>query len=271
MTLTNRIYRSYLKSVVRLNVLAKSAAVRLTRLTGKSPVPIHPKHLIKTEANQHWYLSEIEPGSLVLDVGCGNGAHSLAAARRPAAVVGVDYNWNHLQTGRTLSVMQNKLTVTFLFGSVEQNLPFPNGCFDRVLLLDVIEHLVDRVSTLREIHRVLRPEGLLFVSAPNRETSWKRKLKSAGMFYYTDPDHKIEYTWEELQAELQAGGFETQGQPQLIVYDTPWAGLIDLTGGLSLSLYRRLSRWKARAVNQHPQETIGWRITCCQVGGYSDK
>jgi SAM-dependent methyltransferase len=144
-------------------------------------------------------------------------------------------------------------------------LPFPNGCFERVLLLDVIEHLVDRVGTLSEIHRVLRPDGLLFVAAPNRDTGWKRKLKSAGLFYYTDPDHKIEYTWQELQAELRAGGFEPQGQPQLIVYDTPWAGLIDLTGGLSLSLYRQLSRWKALTVNRYPQETIGWRITCGKI------
>lgn len=265
MTPAMQLYRTYLKGVVRLNVLAKSAAVRLTKLTGKSPMPIHPKHLIKTEANQHWYLTKIEPGSLVLDVGCGNGAHSLAAAGQAARVAGIDYNWNHLQMARRLSVMQKKENATFLFGSVEQTLPFPNGCFDRVLLLDVIEHLVDRVGTLREIYRVLRPEGMLFVSAPNRETSWKRKLKSVGLFYYTDPDHKIEYTWEELCTELRDGGFEPQGQPQPIVYDTPWAGLIDLTGGVSLSLYRRLSRWKALAVNRYPQETIGWRIACRKI------
>jgi SAM-dependent methyltransferase len=262
---TNQLYRAYLNGIVQFNALAKSAAVRLTRLTGKSPVPIHPKHLIKTEANQQWYLTKIEPGSRVLDVGCGNGAHSLAAAGQASRVVGIDYNWNHLLTGKRLSVMQNKANVAFLFGSVEQVLPFPNGCFERVLLLDVIEHLVDRVGTLSEIHRVLRPDGLLFVAAPNRDTGWKRKLKSAGLFYYTDPDHKIEYTWQELQAELRAGGFEPQGQPQLIVYDTPWAGLIDLTGGLSLSLYRQLSRWKALTVNRYPQETIGWRITCGKI------
>jgi SAM-dependent methyltransferase len=265
MKLTNRVYRAYLNGIVQFNAFAKSAAVRLTKLTGKSSVPIHPKHLIKTEANQHWYLADIVVGSLVLDVGCANGAHSLAAAAQAASVVGIDYNWKHLQTGKALSVRQHKANVAFLFGSVEQCLPFPNHYFDRVLLLDVIEHLVDRIGTLREIHRVLRPEGLLFVSAPNRDTSWKRRLKSAGLFYYTDPDHKVEYTLAELQAELQAGGFEVQGRPQAIVYDTPWAGLIDLTGGISLSLYRRLSRWKTMAVNRYPEETIGWRITCSKA------
>lgn len=252
--------QAYLRAVVRVNVLAKSAAVRLTRLTGKSHVPIHPKHLIKTEANQQWYLEGLEPGFWVLDVGCGNGAHSLWAAGRPVRVVGVDYNWGHLQTGRALSRAQGKANLSFLFGSVEQSLPFPDQCFDRVLLLDVIEHLYRRVEVLREIRRVLRPGGLLFVSAPNRNTSWKQKLKAAGLFYYTDPDHKIEYSWEELAAELAAGGFEAQGEPLTIVYDTPWAGLIDLSGGFSLGLYRWLSRWKGRMVERYPQETIGWRV-----------
>jgi 2-polyprenyl-3-methyl-5-hydroxy-6-metoxy-1,4-benzoquinol methylase len=258
----NPLYRAYLKGVVRLNVLAKSAAVRLTKLTGKSRVAIHPKHLIKTEANQQWYLQAITPGCRVLDVGCGNGAHALWAASRQARVVGIDYNWHHLKTGRVLTAEQKQDNLVFLYGRVEQQFPFKNHCFDRVLLLDVIEHLHQRINVLREINRVMRPGGLLFLSAPNRETSWKRKLKAAELFYYTDPDHKIEYAWAELQSELQAGGFELQGEPLPIVYDTAWAGLIDLSGGLSLSLYRRLSQWKSDMAQRYLQESIGWRIVC---------
>jgi 2-polyprenyl-3-methyl-5-hydroxy-6-metoxy-1,4-benzoquinol methylase len=259
---TKRLYQAYLKGVVRLNVLAKSAAVRLTKLTGKSRVAIHPKHLIKTEASQQWYLEGLTPGCRVLDVGCGNGSHALWAASCQASVVGIDYNWLHLKTGQVLSVEQKQNNVAFLYGSVEQRLPFTTHCFDRVLLLDVIEHLYRRIEVLREINRVLRPGGLLFLSAPNRETSWKRTLKRAGLFYFTDPDHKVEYTWEELQSELQVGGFKVQGAPLPIVYDTAWAGLIDVSGGLSLPLYRRLSQWKVEMAQRYPQESIGWRVVC---------
>jgi 2-polyprenyl-3-methyl-5-hydroxy-6-metoxy-1,4-benzoquinol methylase len=262
MTSTSQIYRTYLKGVVRLNALAKSAAVRLTKVTGKSRVAIHPKHLIKTGANQQWYLEGITAGCRVLDVGCGNGAHALWAASRQASVVGIDYNWLHLKTGRILGAEQKRNNLVFLYGSVEQRFPFRDQCFDRVLLLDVIEHLYGRVEVLREINRVLRPGGMLFLSAPNRETSWKQKLKAAELFYFTDPDHKIEYTWKELQSELKEGGFEPQGEPLPIVYDTPWAGLIDLSGGLSLSLYRRLSQWKMNMAQHYPQESIGWRVVC---------
>ena len=101
----------------------------------------------------------------------------------------------------------------------------------------------------------------MVVAAPNRSTSWKRRLRAAGLPYYTDPDHKVEYAWDELAEELCAGGFEPKGDPMPIVYDTPWAGLIDLTGGLWLGVYRRLAEWKTAAACRHPEETI-WRVVC---------
>lgn len=226
---------------------------------------MHPKHLINVDVEQHWYLEHVEPGMYVLDVGCGNGVHGIRVAGQGAIVVGMDYDLRHLQTGRALSAERGAQTISFLLGSAEQALPFEAGCFDVAMLLDVIEHLHKRVELLGEIHRVLRSGGTLLVSAPNRDTSWKRRLRAAGLFYYTDPDHKVEYTWDELRDELRAGGFEPMGEPMPIVYDTPWAALIDLTGGLSLELYRRLSRWKVDMARRYPQETIGWRVACRRV------
>ena len=44
-----------------------------------------------------------------------------------------------------------------------------------------------------------------------------------------------------------------------VVYDTPWAGLIDAVGGLSLGAYARLSRWKREAAVRHPAESTGFQ------------
>lgn len=260
--------RAYLQAVIHLNRLAKSAAVRLTRLTGKSRVPIHPKHLANLSQSR-WYLEYVEPGQPVLDVGCGHGIHTLRVAGRAGTTAGLDYNWHHLQMAKMLSNGLGTTAVTFLLGHVEQGLPFAGGAFQRVLLLDVIEHLHRRVELLREIYRVLRPEGLLLLSAPNSHTRWKQRLQAAGLFSYTDPDHKVEYCWDELVAELRAGGFEPRDQPTPIVYDTPWAGFIDLTGGLSLSLYRRLSEWKRQMAGRYPDDTTGWRVVCRKVASPS--
>jgi len=64
----------------------------------------------------------------------------------------------------------------------------------------------------------------------------------------------------EFLAELHAGGFEPAGPVMPVVYDTPWAGVIDALGGVSLRLYARLSRWKREAALARPGESTGFRV-----------
>lgn len=256
------IERVWLRAIQYLNVKLKSASMRLTRWTGKSSVYIHPKHLAGPDAGHHWFTEYLKPGDVVLDVGCGSGAHALRAARRCRLVVGFDYDGRQLAVSQRLAAERGIKNLRLLKASAETHLPFADGTFDQVLFLDVLEHLHRRQAALREIGRVLRDGGILFLAAPNRETSWKRRLEAAGLFHYSDPDHKIEYSREELEAELEESGFRVEGEFAPIVYDTPWAGLIDFVGGLSLSAYRRLSRWKREAAWRHPQESTGWRLRC---------
>jgi SAM-dependent methyltransferase len=155
--------------------------------------------------------------------------------------------------------------VAFVVANAEAPLPFARASFDKVLFLDVCEHLNRRAEVLREIERVLRPDGLMLVSAPNRENSWKRCLRAAGLPYYSDADHKIEYTLAELEAELSLGGFHVVGAPQPVVLETPFAGLIDFAGGISLGLYARLHRWKIEAARRNPSEATGWRVVCAKT------
>ena len=256
------IERVYLRAIQYLNTKLKSASMRLTRWTGKSSVYIHPKHLAGLEDGHHWYTEHLEPGDVVLDVGCGSGAHALRAAGRCRLVVGFDYDGCQLAIGQQLAAERGVENLRLSKASAEASLPFADSTFDKVLFLDVLEHLHQRQTALCEIRRVLSDGGILFLAAPNRETSWKRRLEASGLFHYSDPDHKIEYSREELEAELEEGGFRVEGEFVPIVYDTPWAGLIDFVGGLSLSAYRRLSRWKREAVRRHPHESTGWQVMC---------
>lgn len=254
--------RTYLRFVVWLNRKAKSAAVRLTRLTGKSKVSMHPKHLVAAGENQAWYLRHVPLGGRVLDIGSANGVHSRRAAQQASLVVGMEYLWRDLKLAQGLNHSSQLTNIAFLMNNVEHGLAVADDQFDLVMFLDVMEHLHQRVEILQEIRRVLRADGLLLISVPNRQTSWKARLQAVGLLYYTDPDHKIEYTWDELQTELRAGGFEPVGGPVPIVYDTPWAGLIDLVGGVSLTTYQWLLDWKTRKAKELPAEAIGWRVVC---------
>ena len=139
--------------------------------------------------------------------------------------------------------------------------PFRDRAFDVALFLDVIEHVVPRVAVLREIHRVLREGGRLLVSAPNRETRWRSTLRAAGLFSYSDPDHKIEYTLPELDAELARNGFRiVELHPS--VYDTPLIGIVDLVGGISLRGYARLTTLRRRLAERYPEENAGFYAVC---------
>ena len=242
-----------------LNRRGKAVAVRLVKYTGKSPDFIHPKHLVNAPWHE-WYVEHLSPADVVLDVGCANGAHTLKAAARCKRIVGFDYDVKQLSVARRTAHVQGLGNVHFFGWDVTRPFPFPDKTFDAALFLDVIEHLVPRVTVLREIHRVLKDNGRLMVSGPNRETSWRRRLRETGLFAFSDPDHKVEYSSAEFVAELAAGGFRVEGKLMPVVHDTPWAGLIDALGGLSLGLYARLARWKREAALRRPEESTGFRV-----------
>jgi SAM-dependent methyltransferase len=240
------------------NRRGKSVGVRLVKLTGKRPYAIHPKHLVDQPWHD-WYLPYLDRSQRVLDVGCSNGAHLVRAATRCGAIVGMDHDMAQLPIAARTIAEQGLANARVFAWDVTRPFPFRERAFDAVLFLDVIEHLEPRVAVLREIHRVLRDDGHLLVSGPNAQTRWRARLRAAGLFAYSDPDHKIEYTREAFLAELEAGGFALDGALMPVVLDTPWAGAIDAVGGLSLALYDRLSRWKREAALREPGESTGFR------------
>ena len=255
----NAARRLLVRGVDAVNRRGKSVGVRLVRLTAKAPYAIHPKHLVDQPWHD-WYVPYLTGRELVLDVGTSNGAHLVRAAARSRTIVGCDTDLVQLGHAAAAIVAARAGNARVFAGDVTGAFPFRDRCFDVILFLDVIEHLGPRVAVLREIHRVLREDGRLLVSAPNRQTRWRGTLRAAGLFAYSDPDHKVEYTRNEFLAELRTGGFEPDAEVMPVVLDTPWAGAIDAVGGLSLALYDRLTRWKREAVLRRPEESTGFRV-----------
>jgi len=178
-----------------------SLACRLTQWTGKSRYPIHPKHLVQIEPP--WYLEGIQAGDRVLALGCGNGQHVFKAAQKAKEVVGLDKDEKQLAIAQSLAEEKEVGKVKFLRADLEKGIKFKDNSFDKILALDVLEHLENRNQFLKEVKRLVKPGGLIFLAIPNRNTSWKKRQKRAGLNSYTDPDHKIEYSLGEIKKLLK--------------------------------------------------------------------
>jgi SAM-dependent methyltransferase len=252
------IVRALLWALWRLDTLGSILAPRIVRWTGKSAYPIHPKHFLDAPW-QKWYLAYIQPGDTVLDSGCGNAMHTLACARRCRWAIGVDVDARQLHIGQAQARDRSQTNLCLGQGDVDERWPFRDGCFDKVMLLDVLEHLDRREQALSEAWRVLKPDGQLLVSVPQSTTRWKMLRRSVGLPACADPDHRVEYTREEIVELVTQSGFECQAVEPVVV-DTWLAGLIDLAGGFAPGLYRLLAEWKRTQALRNPGESTGFRV-----------
>ncbi|HEX2078582.1 MAG TPA: class I SAM-dependent methyltransferase [Longimicrobium sp.] len=111
------------------------------------------------------YVPSFSPaGARVLDIGCGDAGVLIAFAERGSACAGIELDEKSLERGR-LRAEEHGVTVDLRKG-VAEALPWEDGAFDLVILDNVLEHVQDRPGTLREIHRVLKPNGLLYMVTP---------------------------------------------------------------------------------------------------------
>ncbi len=105
-------------------------------------------------------------GKAVLDAGSGEGYGTHLLAQTAAKVVGLDISSEAVENARAVYRRQN---LEYRVGSIHE-LPFPSGSFNVVVSFEVIEHVAEEVQEgfLREARRVLRSDGILVVSTPNK-------------------------------------------------------------------------------------------------------
>ena len=191
----------------------------------------HYPILYQVEETHWWYLgrrriirSLVEkirttlnnPDPKILDVGCGTGANlkMLAACGRAE---GVDISPQAVEFCRERGLNAVKL------GAIE-HLPYDNNSFEIVTALDVVEHLDDDVAGLREMRRVLRPDGRLLLFVP------------AFMFLWGVQDdvsnHRRRYTMPGLLKAVEAAGFSVE-----------WSSYANISFFLPVLVVRSVMRW----------------------------
>ncbi|MBW3015180.1 class I SAM-dependent methyltransferase [Candidatus Woesearchaeota archaeon] len=107
-------------------------------------------------------------GKKVLDIACGPGVYSVAAAKKGNSVFAIDCASNMVEAARKYSKSQG-VDVKIDVGDAS-SLDFEDSSFDTVLFIDVSHHLSDLTleKIYSEIYRVLKPGGVLITDYKNK-------------------------------------------------------------------------------------------------------
>src|SRR3954454_21973061 len=155
----------------------------------------------------------LEPGDLVLDLGCGGGRHAFEVARRGARVVAADLDLAELKDVRAIFGAMHENGELGVGGdgyAVRANalaLPFPDDSFDRIIASEVMEHIPDDAGAAAELARVLRPGGKIAITVPAwfaEQICWALSDKYHAPF--VEGGHVRIYTEPVLRRRLRDAG-----------------------------------------------------------------
>jgi SAM-dependent methyltransferase len=196
------------------------------------------------------------PGTRLLDVGCGPGTITAAAAARGARAVGVDLAAGMLALGRA-----RHPHLELLEGDAEA-LPFPDGAFDALVGGFVLNHLPAVEAAVAEAARVLAPGGRMAVAVWDRPERNRllgeltAAVRDAGVAVRgglpEGPDPYRLADPAEMRALLGAcGARDTQARPLVLVHeaanlDELWEGLLGGTARISTVLAEQPEGTRAR-------------------------
>lgn len=144
--------------------------------------------------------ADIQPGHSVLDLGCGTGTLAIMAkGSQPSAdVSGLDADPDMLKVARYKSGERMAL-VKFDVGFTNK-LPYPDVSFDRVLSSIMIHHLKtpDKITTAREVFRVLKPGGELHIIDFGKPYTWYGKMLGPFLHLFEEANDNIDGRLPEI-------------------------------------------------------------------------
>jgi SAM-dependent methyltransferase len=162
----------------------------------------------------------------VLDVGCGAGDFLLQMRDKGWEVHGVELSADAAQRGREKGLD--------IFGGTIETARYPEGAFDYVRSNHSFEHIHNPREVLHEIHRIIKPSGLLFIGVPNVSGLMSRVFGTY-WWYLGAPVHTFGYNPGTLTKLLAQEGFRVTR----VQYNSTHAGIF---GSLQIFLNRNNGR-----------------------------
>lgn len=131
-------------------------------------------------------------GKNALDIACGEGYGTALLGQYANNIVGIDISESTINKAQAKYIQKG---VEFITGDICK-IPFPQETFDVITCFETIEHIDNQEEALKEIKRVMKNDGLLLISTPNK----RMYSDKSG---YRNPFHKKELYLEEFKVLLK--------------------------------------------------------------------
>lgn len=145
-------------------------------------------------------LLHVTPTTLVLDIGCGDGAFPKELARRfpPNNIYGIDYSERAIAFAKAFTPHVHFEVMSAMA------LTYPDKHFDRVLMMELLEHIPipDQKQIISEAHRVLKSDGIFIITVPSKNVPLEEK------HYQHFDDHDFKTLLSPFFANIRFEGYE---------------------------------------------------------------
>ncbi|WP_444907741.1 class I SAM-dependent methyltransferase [Microbulbifer sp. SSSA008] len=202
-------------------------------------ITVDPQHL------------NLRPGQKVLDLGCGEGRHSIhLMITDEVDVYGIDLCFDDVRTASERaepfrSPEHSKGRLQFGVANGLQ-LPFADGSFDVVICSEVLEHIPDYKSVLAEINRVLKPSGIFAATVPAFFPEWVC-WKLSDEYHQVEGGHIRIFRERELREDIERLGHHYFARHKAHALHAPywWLKCLfwDKPDSRLVSAYHRLLVW----------------------------
>ncbi len=131
------------------------------------------------------FLSHVHPGMTVLELGCASGWLTLAMAQRGAKAEGIDISEKSLNVARQYyDSIRDSVSGSVIYRAADLNaLELPAETYDVIAVKGTLHHLMRMDHVIAEIHKALKPGGLLWVSDSDGEEKMSTALVASGLMF----------------------------------------------------------------------------------------
>lgn len=206
-------------------------------------------------------LEYLDPkvGERVLDIACGGGELSLKVAERGCEVCGIDISESGIKHAKRLAEREG-ITCDFRVGNAE-DLPYPDGYFDKIVCSSSLEHFGDDIKALNEMHRVLKPDGTVVLTTDSFTYPISDELKNV----HRKIAHVVNYyTRETLKERFEIAGFEMRKSEYLL---NSWLTSLFFNFGIKIKWSGKL--WMAISFVAYPFCLMSERLFGAKDKGYT--